>query len=197
MFTGIITELGTVKLVEKEEKIAHFLISAPETVKGKKIGDSIAVNGACMTITELNDQDFSFDCIEESLQKTNLGELKLGDKVNLEAALKFNQSLDGHIVQGHVDTRGIVEEVSKSEKNCTLTIAIPLEISKYISIKGSITINGVSLTVTKVQRERFSVELIPHTMEKTNLQFLKKGDKVNLEIDIIARYLERLTNYGN
>lgn len=192
MFTGIISETGKITKIEQGEKSTTFTIETTNILKDKKIGDSIAINGACMTITSIQANIFTFDTITESLNRTNFGDIKKNDEVNLEPALTLNQALDGHLVQGHVDTTGEVLELSEKENRSTLTINLPKEISKYLAFKGSITINGVSLTVSDLQEKHFSVDLIPHTLEKTNLGKLKKGDKVNLEIDIIARYLERL-----
>lgn len=194
MFTGIIEEVGTIEQIEPTAGGKSFTIKGGELAKTTKIGGSIAVNGACMTITKIDGDLMNFDAIQESLEKTNLKHLQKGDEVNLESALKFGDKLEGHLLQGHVDTEGEVEDhISAKEKN-TLTIKFPKEIAKYLALKGSIAINGVSLTVSHLELKTFSVELIPHTLEKTNLKNLQKGDKVNLEIDSIARYLESLLN---
>ena len=182
MFTGIIQEVGKVPKVKnkKDEKI--FTIETVKILESKKIGDSIAINGACLTVTEI-----------ETLDLTNLSEIKENSEVNIEGALKMGQSLDGHIVQGHVDCIG---KVLGWKKN-VLQIKFPSKIQKYIALKGSITINGVSLTISKRKKEEFEVSLILHTIQNTNLGKLKKNDKVNLEIDIIARYLETLCKSEN
>lgn len=187
MFTGIIQELGVIKAIEKAKDLTRFEVEAKSIIKDKKIGDSIAVNGACVTVTKLSKKGFSFDAINETIKLTNFKEFKEGSEVNLEAALKFNQSLDGHLVQGHVDTEGTVVKTGK-----TLSIRFPKELAQFLAYKGSITINGVSLTITDLQHDFFSVELIPHTLENTNLKNLKDEDKVNLEVDMIARYLHRM-----
>ncbi|MDA1060699.1 MAG: riboflavin synthase [bacterium] len=192
MFTGIIKELGTVAKVGKNKAIKSFVIHAVETIKDKEIGQSIAVNGVCTTITELSEHSFSFDAIPDTLKRTNLKDLKEGEKVNLEPAMRLDQPIDGHLVQGHVDCEGIIKKKRENREDSILTIAFPKKIAKYLAFKGSITINGVSLTITNLQLENFSVELTPLTIKKTNFQYLKVGDKVNLEIDLIARYLERL-----
>jgi len=194
MFTGIIEEIGIVKNISPEKNVSIFEIETKSILKNKKIGDSIAVNGACMTITNIQKKIFSFDVMAESLEKTNLKNLKKSDKVNLESALKLNQSLDGHIVQGHIDATGIVQSLKKIKKHVILEIKFPKNLKKYIAYKGSITINGVSLTISDTKAETFKVDLIPHTLKITNLGKLKKHDKVNLEVDIIARYLETLLN---
>lgn len=194
MFTGIIEEVGEIEKIKLTDSGKTFKIKAGELAKTTKIGGSIAVNGACMTITEIDGDIMTFDTIQESLEKTNLKTLNKGEKVNLESALKFGDKLEGHLLQGHVDTEGEVEEhIAAKEKN-TLTIRFPQNLAKYLALKGSIAINGVSLTISHLELRTFSVELIPHTLEKTNLKNLQKGDKVNLEIDSIARYLESLLN---
>ncbi len=194
MFTGIIKELGKVKRIDETEKIKTFLIKASEILDGKKIGDSIAVNGACMTITAIDTESFQFDVMEESLNKTNLSKLIIGSIVNLESAMTLNQGIDGHLVQGHVDSTAEIIFIKKNGKNTEISIKTPKKLRKYIAFKGSITVNGVSLTVSKLEDKSFTVALIPHTLEKTNLKELKKGSIVNLEIDLIARYLENLLN---
>lgn len=192
MFTGIIKELGEIIKIEEKNKIKTFVVKASVVIDNKKIGDSIAVNGACMTITKIDKNSFQFDTIQESLEKTNLADLKPGDIVNLEPALALNQGLDGHLVQGHIDTTAEVNEVIKNGDNTEISIKIPKEIKKYLAFKGSITINGVSLTISRLEESIFKISLIPHTLEQTNLKQLNKGSKVNLEIDLIARYLESL-----
>ena len=188
MFTGIIKELGKVKKITKSAKGATFVIQAKSILKNKKIGESIAVNGVCVTITKLTKGNFEFEAIKETLDISNLKSLEIDDEVNLEPALTLNQSLDGHLVQGHIDTEGTVENYNEN----TLTIKFPKQISDCLAFKGSITVNGVSLTISDLQDSTFSVSLIPHTLKNTNLKNLKKGDKVNLEVDLIARYLKNL-----
>lgn len=192
MFTGIIQEIGIVRKIDKKTRFTTVIITARKILKGKKIGESIAVNGVCVTITKMEKDSFSCDLIPETLKKSNLIKLKNKDEVNLEPALTLNQSLDGNLVQGHIDTIGLVKELNQKTERTILTIEFPLEIAQYLAFKGTITINGVSLTITDLQEKDFSVELIPHTLENTNLKNLKKGDPVNLEVDLIARYLERL-----
>lgn len=192
MFTGITREVGEVTALNKKNGPLSVTVLAPKTIKGKQVGESIAVNGVCVTITSIKNDSFGFDLMEESIDKSNLGNLKEKDPVNLEPALKINQSLDGHIVQGHIDTTTKVKETEESESQTKIFFEIPKEIEKYIAFKGSITINGVSLTVCELGKEEFTVALIPHTLKTTNLGKLKKGDKVNLEVDIMARYMERL-----
>lgn len=193
MFTGIITETGKTLKIKKGKKAWTFTIQTKSILKDKKIGDSIAINGACVTITGIKGKNFNFDAIPETLKLTNLRDLKKGSKVNLEPSLKLNQSLDGHFVQGHIDETGTVMSFKKEK----LTIKFPQKLAKYLAFKGSVAINGVSLTISDLKKDTFSVELIPHTLKMTNLGELKKGDKVNLEIDMIARYLERQATQYN
>ena len=188
MFTGIVSQLGRVKKITKQIGGKRFIIAPTKKLKLKK-GDSIAINGACMTICEIEQNTFSFDAIDESLNKTNLNLLNIDDQVNLEMPLKINQGFHGHIVQGHVDTMATVKEINEN----LFTIETPKKLSKYIAQKGSVTLNGVSLTVSKLTNEDFSVSIIPYTLKNTNFFQLKKGDEINLEIDILARYLEQLT----
>lgn len=197
MFTGIIQEVGVVNSIKKAGKTAAFEVKAEKLLQNKKIGDSIAVNGACMTITELEKKSFKFDVMKESMEKTNLGTASKGEKVNLEGALTLNQALDGHLVQGHVDETAEVIELKNKKDHAQLKIKYSDEIAKYLALKGSITINGVSLTISDIQSAHFTVDLIPYTLKETNLGKLKKGNIVNLEIDMIARYLERMLDKKN
>lgn len=191
MFTGIIQRVGKVVKILQKDNFKTFEIAANKFAEKKKIGDSIAINGTCVTVIKFDENGFQFDAIEETLNLTNLKNLKINDEVNLESALTFGETLDGHLVQGHIDCTGIVEKFSRDTKNA-LTIKFPSKISKYLAFKGSISINGVSLTISDLQIDSFSVEIIPHTLDNTNFKNLKKGDEVNLEIDLISRYLERL-----
>lgn len=196
MFTGIIQELGKVEKVlnSKENKI--FTIKSSAVIKGKKIGQSISVNGTCVTIIKLSKTNFQFEVMPETLAKTNLNALKKGDLVNLEPALTLNQALDGHLVQGHIDTTGEVVSLEKNKQDHhVLTVKFPKEIALYLAFKGSISLNGVSLTISDLQDQTLSVDLIPHTLKNTNLSKLKKGDKINIEIDLIAKHIKRLLDH--
>lgn len=188
MFTGIIKEVGKVKKIGKSPNGLTLIIESEKAIENKKIGESIAVNGACLTIVEINNNSVGFDVIEETLSKTNLKNLEIGSEVNLEPALTLNQGLDGHLVQGHVDCEGIIEKFEGQK----LTIKFPLNISECLAFKGSVTVNGVSLTISNLQEDTFTVSLIPHTLENTNLKNLKKGNTVNIEVDLIARYLKNM-----
>lgn len=197
MFTGIIREQGKILKIDGNKGNLVLTIAAKEVLKNKKTGESIAVNGACLTIIDLKKDCFQVEIMPETTRKTILGNLKPGDLVNLEPALTLSESLDGHLVQGHIDSLGVVKDVKLDGNSKVLTIKFPELISKYVAYKGSITVNGVSLTVTDIDTDTFSVALIPHTLENTNLDQLKIGDKVNLEVDMIARYLDRLLQHKN
>jgi len=191
MFTGIITELGKVKSIEKNETGKTFEIEAPKTIQNKEIGASIAINGVCTTITALTSTSFTCHAIPETLSITNLEMLEVNSEVNLETPLTLNQGLDGHLVQGHVDGMGKVTSFTRGNNN-TLKIIFPERLAQYFSHKGSVTINGVSLTISRLELREMEVCLIPHTIEHTNLKNLKEGDFINIEIDLIARYLKNL-----
>ncbi len=188
MFTGIIQEIGKIINIKKVETGKTFSIKSTKVIKNKSIGQSIAVNGICTTITKIDKGEFEFYAMSETLNITNLNKLEIGSKINLESALKLDQSLDGHLLQGHIDETGVVKKIKDNE----LTISFSPKISPFLSFKGSISINGVSLTISELQEDTFSVNLIPHTLKETNLGGLKKGDIVNIEIDVIARYIKRL-----
>ena len=192
MFTGIIAKTGNIKEIKKTKDLSKFCVSTSLNLKGTKIGDSVAINGVCITLTKIGKNEFEFEAMKETLKLTNLKDLKKNSLVNLEKALTLNQALGGHLVQGHVDTEATVKSFSKTKGNSILEIEFPQEISDYLAYKGSITINGVSLTISNLQENTFSVCLIPHTLKNTNLKNLKKNDRVNLEVDLIARYTKRL-----
>jgi riboflavin synthase len=191
MFTGITREQGKIVKIEKKENHVFFEV-ASNIVNAKNVGESVSVDGVCVTIVAFTKNGFCFELVKESLNRSNFEDKKIGDAVNLEPAVFLNQSLDGHMVQGHVDTVAEVLEFRKDGSQKILILDLPDSIEKYIAFKGSVSLNGVSLTVSELQEKNFSVTLIPHTLEKTNLGDLNKGDKVNVEVDIIARYLERL-----
>ena len=169
-----------------------FTVKTTRILNNKRIGQSIAVNGACSTITKITKNIFEFVAMPETLNRTNLKTIKKTDKVNLEDSMKLNEEIDGHLIQGHIDTEGEVTGLARVKGRTILTVKYPREISQYLAFKGSISINGVSLTISDLTAEDFSVDLIPHTIKNTNLDTLKKKDNVNLEIDMIARYLKRL-----
>jgi len=192
MFTGLVREVGEVGWLRRTDQAVQLLIEAPRTADRVRIGESVAVNGCCLTVTAHRDRQLMFDLLQESLDRTNLGALRPGDPVNLERALRVDGRLGGHFVQGHVDCTAEVLGTEEKGPDLRLDIALPAEFARYLAFKGSIAINGVSLTVAEIGNDRFTVWIIPHTLEKTNLGDLEAGDLVNLEFDILAKYTERL-----
>lgn len=192
MFTGIIEEIGEVKFIEKREKAYKVFIKCKKVLDEVKIGDSIATNGVCLTITEKGKDFFSAYVMKETLDKSNLIYLKIGSKLNLERAMKINDRINGHIVSGHIDSTAEIVSFRKEEQTTWITLKADKATSKYIVYKGSIALDGISLTVAKVNNNIFSVSLIPHSQEGTTLISKNIGDKVNIEGDILAKYLERL-----
>lgn len=197
MFTGIIKELGNIISIKEGKNASTFIVKAdPNFIEKAKIGDSISVNGACMTVENKTSDSFTFTSVSESLKKTNLSDLKVSDKINLEGSLTMSSALDGHMVSGHVDCTGIINELYKDSETCELFIQFPAEFSAYVIYKGSICINGISLTIAEITNEgedftEIKVAIIPHTFENTNLKSAKVKDKVNLEFDIIGKYINR------
>ena len=193
MFTGIIQALGSIKTKVAYDKGAVFSFSASDfDFSTISIGDSIAVNGVCLTAIEIDDNAFKADLSQETLDCSIFGDLSVGDSVNLEKALRLNQGIDGHLVSGHVDAQGEVIGKHKEGNSTRFKISTPQNLVKYIARKGSITINGVSLTVNSIEKNVFDVNIVPHTLIATTLGQLAVGDKINLEVDIIARHLEQL-----
>ena len=198
MFTGLITELGTVSSIARGESSAIFTIAAPESVAGLSIGDSIAVNGTCLTATSLTADSFTADVMVQTLSLTSLGQLDAGSPVNLELAAKMDMRMGGHIVQGHVDGTGTVISLTPGDKLAEFVIAVPSHLTKYVVAQGSITLDGVSLTVGAIDdaKDTITLWLIPETLAKTNLSHKKVGDLINIEVDILAKYVERLISKG-
>lgn len=189
MFTGIIEEQSQIQTISKNGDKLTLSILAPKTASKVAIGDSVAVDGTCLTVTSKDGDSIFFDAVAETIDRTIVKNYTEGQKVNLETALTLSKGIDGHLVQGHVDTTGTV--ISINDKN-EITIEFPPEIAKFLAFKGSIVINGVSLTISKLEDTTLKVSLIPHTLEITNLGELKPENLVNIEIDLIARYLERM-----
>jgi riboflavin synthase len=198
MFTGLITELGTVSSITRGESSAVFTIAAPESVAGLSIGDSIAVNGTCLTATSLTANSFTADVMVQTLSLTSLSQLEIGSAVNLELAAKMDMRMGGHVVQGHVDGTGTVISLTPGDKWAEFVIAAPAHLTKYVVAQGSITLDGVSLTVGAIDdaKDTITVWLIPETLAKTNLSHKKVGDLINIEVDILAKYVERLISKG-
>jgi riboflavin synthase len=191
MFTGIIEVLGRVEELRTEGTSARLVVRAPELVADLRIGDSVAVNGVCLTVTECRDGRLGFDAVAETLEKTALGELQVGSEVNLERAMRAGGRLDGHIVQGHVDGTGTVRSLEQSGEDVRLTIDCEGEFAELLVEKGSVAIEGVSLTVVDVEPRGFDVALIPHTLSVTTLGGLAPGRRVNLEADVLGKYVKR------
>jgi riboflavin synthase len=192
IFTGIIEELGAVNRIDKGVKSSRLNIQASTVLEGTKIGDSIAINGVCLTVTSLGSDHFTADVMAETLAKTNLHQLRNGQRVNLERAVRMGDRMGGHMVQGHVDGIGVITELRKMDIATIFRFKTEADVLAYIVKKGSIAIDGISLTVIDVLEDSFTVSLIPHTVALTTLGFKKTGDTVNLETDIIGRYVEKL-----
>lgn len=191
MFTGIIEEIGRVSGVSRAKAGVRLSIKTRSIVSGVKIGDSIAVNGACLSVIDIKKQELFFDAIQETLSRTGLGELKINDAVNLEQGLKADSRMDGHFVSGHVDYKGRIIESLKGAEGIGFRISLPAEFSAFLVEKGSVAVDGVSLTVAETEREYFTVYLIPHTLNATTFSGKKKGDPVNVETDLLAKYIAK------
>ncbi|MEU6987662.1 riboflavin synthase [Streptomyces sp. NPDC046324] len=192
MFTGIVEELGEVTAVEKLADASRFRLRGPLVTEGAKHGDSIAVNGVCLTVVEFGDGEFTADVMEETLLRSSLGALDVGSRVNLERPMAVGDRLGGHIVQGHVDGTGTILDRTPSENWEIVKVGLPAHLSRYVVEKGSITVDGVSLTVVEVADDWFTISLIPTTLALTTLGIKQSGSPVNLEVDVIAKYVERL-----
>ena len=192
MFTGLIAELGTAERLAEGSTSCPLTVRAQKILPGVKIGDSIAVNGVCLTVVHLQGNRFTADVMPETVRRTTLRQLQPGDRVNLEKALRPTDGLDGHIVQGHVEGVGTIREIAPEGNALAYRIETPKELLRYIVEKGSVAIDGISLTVTETDNTGFSVSLIPHTAKMTTLGYKSVGDSVNLETDILARYVEKM-----
>ncbi len=192
MFTGIIEELGSVKDLRRDTAGARLAISASMVLEETSIGDSICVNGVCLTVLDMGKTEFSADVANETLSVTNLGELKPGRKVNLERALRLSAKIGGHLVTGHVDGVGRIREKRQEGNSWRVLFDAPEAIRRYVIKKGSIAVDGISLTVADADAAGFSIAMIPHTAKMTTLGFKNPGDSVNLESDIIGKYVEKL-----
>ena len=195
MFTGIIEELGTVRSIVETDGGSRIEIDARVVTGGSADGDSIAVNGVCLTALEVRPEGFAADVSRETLDRSTLGSLLSGSSVNLERAVTPSTRLGGHIVQGHVDGRGQFVSAEKDGDFWTVRIGFPFEMARYFVYKGSVSVEGISLTIAKLDIESFDIAVIPKTWELTNLSTLNPGDEVNLEADVIAKYVERMMLY--
>lgn len=211
MFSGIIESIGTITEIRSvgNGSRLHIVSGLPVGKKGEAgvgtsdreqvgLGDSVAVFGVCLTVEELSPPDgFVVVCGQETLHASILGDLKIGQKVHLERAMRLGDRLDGHIVQGHVDGVGTVIDVYQAQESWILWVEVPTSLLKYIAVKGSVCLNGVSLTINDVQDSRFRCNIIPHTIRETVFEQLRRGDQINIEIDVIARYVERMLQLGS
>ena len=195
MFTGLIEEIGTVESVKKGPKSATISIKAKKILEDMVPGDSIATNGVCLTATSFTPDSFKVDVMAETMRKSNLNSLSPGNKVNLERALKLGERLGGHIVSGHIDGTGTIEDFRQEDNAVWVSITAPPDILKYIINKGSIAVDGISLTVAYVDNKCFKVSIIPLTKDETTLIGKNMGDEVNLEVDMIGKYVERLLSF--
>jgi riboflavin synthase len=192
MFTGIIESMGAVRRITRKGEDAQLFVDTTMNLDDVKIGDSIAINGVCLTVTDKTGSIFSADVSAETLARTNIKALKSGEMVNLEKSLQLNSFLGGHLVLGHVDGLGRIQEKVKKANSIQFGVEIDNELSRYVAEKGSVAVDGISLTVNKCEKNRFYVNIIPHTARNTTLEFRKVADLVNIETDIIAKYLEKL-----
>ena len=196
MFTGIIRERGRVADVVGNADARHFRIDAPATASALSVGDSVSVDGCCLTATEVADGYFAVTAVPETIDRTTLGALAKGHEVNLETATRAGEPLGGHYVQGHVDGVGRVESVGAEEEGARMRVSAPAGLLRYCVEKGSIAVGGVSLTIAALSEGAFEVALVPHTLEQTTLGRAQPGDAVNLEVDILAKYVEKLVHPG-
>ncbi len=192
MFTGIVEEIGTITHIKNGVKSSKLIINCNKVLEKTEIGDSICTNGVCLTVTNINKGTFEADVMAETIRKSNLNTLKIGSKVNLERALSLSTRLGGHLVSGHIDGIGYIKDLKKEDSAIWITIKTSVDILRYIVYKGSITIDGISLTIAYVDDDVFKVSIIPHTLQQTILSSKNIGDSVNLECDIIGKYVEKL-----
>jgi len=191
MFTGIVQELGTVKEIRASGSVHRLSVVSKHISGNANIGDSVAVNGVCLTVVGSGRNEITFEVMAESLEKTNLCRARRGEDVNLEPALRLGDKVSGHLVSGHIDGTGVIQKLKKATNTCEIRIEVPESFIKHIVAKGSIAVDGVSLTVGEVGRNWFSVYIIPHTLKSTRLKALKTRDAVNIELDLMAKYAEQ------
>jgi riboflavin synthase len=189
MFSGIVEEKGIVTKIQKKENLLILSIKASKVLRGVKIGDSISVDGACLTITGIKNKVVDFDIMKETIDKTTLKFLKVGSEVNLEGALRVNDRLGGHFVSGHIDGVGVIQKRISKPNYEEFQIAIPKKLSCYLAPKASVSVDGISLTLGEIKKNVFSIYIIPHTLDVTTLGRKKDGDQVNIETDLLAKYI--------
>ena len=195
MFTGIVEELGQIHKIDLKPSGMRFTISAKLVMDDLKIGDSISVNGVCLTVIQKDKKQFSLELVPETLDKSNLGELIEGNYVNLERAMQASDRFGGHILQGHVETLGVILDKQQQEDNAVISVGLDPEWMRFCIPKGSIALDGISLTIAKIEANIVEIALIPHTMENTTLGLKSKSDTLNIETDIIGKYVERLLSF--
>ncbi len=188
MFTGIIEQLGKIKKVEKRSNMFCLIVESETVFEDIKSGESISVNGCCLTVTKIEGKNIYFDISLETAKKTNLVNLKINEMVNLERALRVTDRLSGHFVTGHIDGLGEIKNKIRQGDNISLKVLIPHELKNYIVAKGSIAVEGISLTINEISDDYFSLQIIPHTFKNTNLSYKRIGDKVNIEVDMLGKY---------
>jgi riboflavin synthase len=196
VFTGIIIEMGEVAALERKGGITRLFLKSKEVIKDAKIGDSVSVNGTCLTIVEIKDAAMGFDLSDETLRSANLGSLKTGDRINLEPSLRPDSKLGGHFVSGHVDDIGRIKSKTKMGDAFKVEIEVPEKILHFLVEKGSVAVDGISLTVVDILKNGFTIVMIPHTAQLTTIGFKGPGDTVNIEVDIIGKYVARFLNRG-
>ncbi len=197
MFTGLVQEIGHLRTIDKKGSFQRLQVEATSIMEFLSIGDSVAINGVCQTIVDLGQDRFSVECVAETLARTTLSTVEIGQPVNLEPALRLSDRLGGHFVQGHIDDVGYLQTITEKNSEWSIHVSAPLPLLRYIATKGSIAIDGISLTVANVNSEGFTVSVIPHTFNNTVMRYRKVGDSVNLEVDLIARYLDQLVSKAN
>jgi riboflavin synthase len=197
MFTGLVEEIGSVKGVSQGAKSSKIHIKAKDVLSGLKLGDSISTNGVCLTVVEFNHDSFHVDVMPQTMRHTNLSSLGVGSLVNLERALRLGDRLGGHLVSGHIDDLGTLISIRKEDNAIWYTISAPPSILRYIIPKGSVALDGISLTVADVMDDSFAVSIIPHTQKETTLNSKKVGDSINVECDQIGKYIARLMNFSD
>lgn len=194
MFSGIIEETGQIKSLSRRDSSLEIIVRASKILEDLKVGDSVNIDGACQTAVRIDKNEFAVEAIEETLKKTTFGNLKIGQLVNLERAVKASDRLGGHILTGHIDCRGKIDSIKDKSGSYIFEISLPQSNLKYLIEKGSIAVDGISLTIVEVKPKSFTVSVIPHTIKNTNFVFKKIGDEVNIELDIIGKYIEKMLN---
>ncbi len=197
MFTGLIKDVGEVVSVQTNSEGKEFLIKSDKLISDIAIDDSVAINGTCLTATKITNNTFSVQAVAVTLEKTTIGLLQVGSKVNLELALRVSDRLGGHFVQGHINGKAEILGITSIGDNYLYNLALPQELKKYIIKEGSIALDGISLTIAALDKTSLTVSIIPHTIENTNLKFKKIGDEINIEVDILAKYIESFLTAGN